>query len=145
MEPGNHGEHDDDQDDEPAAPKPPEPLKPSESPLRTALTRRGALLGMGAVAGFAAVDVGGFAYAGGWLGRSGHDSLTPARFADRFEHVYGRHDGFRRNHAKGLSVTGTFASNGAGAEVCRAAVFQRGDSPVIGRFSLSGGLPDQTD
>src|SRR5580704_13877757 len=98
-----------------------------------ALTRRGALLGMGAVAGVAAVDVGGFAYAGGWLRP---DALTPPRFADRFEHVFGRHDGFRRNHAKGLSATGSFASNGAGAVVCRAAVFAPGTVPVIGRFSL---------
>ncbi|WP_369817765.1 catalase family peroxidase [Mycobacterium sp. 852002-30065_SCH5024008] len=107
-----------------------------------AVTRRRALLGMGAVAGIAAVDVGGFAYAGGWL-RPG--ALTPPRFADRFEHVYGRHDGFRRNHAKGLSAVGTFTSTGAGAAICRAAVFRAGKVPVIGRFSLSGGLPDQAD
>ncbi|MEE6136042.1 catalase family peroxidase [Mycobacterium sp. 050128] len=110
-----------------------------------ALTRRGALLGMGAVAGVAAVDVGGFAYAGGWLGFSGADALTPPRFADRFEHVFGRHDGFRRNHAKGLSATGSFTSNGAGAAVCRATVFRAGSVPLIGRFSLGGGLPDQSD
>ena len=109
---------------------------------RTAVTRRGVLLGMGAVAGFAAVDVGGFAYAGGWLRP---DTLTPSRFADRFENVYGRHDGFRRNHAKGLSATGTFTSTGAGAAVCRATVFRQGSVAVIGRFSLGGGLPDQTD
>jgi catalase len=110
-----------------------------------ALTRRGALLGLGAVAGVAAVDVGGFAYAGGWLGPAGPTPQTPSRFADGFEQVYGRHDGFRRNHAKGLSATGSFASNAAGAEICRAAVFQHGDIPLIGRFSLSGGLPDQPD
>ncbi len=109
---------------------------------RTAVTRRGVLLGIGAVAGFAAVDVGGFAYAGGWLRP---DTLTPSRFADRFENVYGRHNGFRRNHAKGLSATGTFTSTGAGAAVCRAAVFKQGSVPVIGRFSLGGGLPDQAD
>ena len=109
---------------------------------RATLTRRGALIGMAAVGGVAAVDVGVFAYAGGWLTP---DKLTPSRFADRFEQVAGRHDGFRRNHAKGLSATGTFASNGAGAEVCRAAVFAPGTVPVIGRFSLSGGLPDQVD
>ncbi|OBB93349.1 catalase [Mycobacterium sp. 852002-40037_SCH5390672] len=97
---------------------------------------------MGAVAGVAALEVGGFAYAGGWL-RPG--ALTPPRFTDRFEHVYGRHDGFRRNHAKGLSATGTFVSTGAAAAICRAAVFRRGSVPVIGRFSLSGGLPDQAD
>jgi hypothetical protein len=34
---------------------------------KTTLTRRGALLGMTAVAGVAAVDVGVFGYAGGWL------------------------------------------------------------------------------
>jgi catalase len=116
--------------------------EPTEAAWRSALTRRGALVGMGAVAGIAAVDVGGFAYAGGWLR---HDALTPSRFADRFEHIYGRHDGFRRNHAKGLSATGTFASTGAAAAICRAAVFQQGSVPVIGRFSLGGGLPDQPD
>jgi catalase len=123
------------QDDKPGETKP-------THPLRVALTRRGALLGMGAVAGFAAVDVGGFAYAGGWLRP---DALTPPRFADRFEHVYGRHDGFRRNHAKGLSATGSFASTGAGAAISRAAVFQPGSVSLIGRFSLAGGLPDQAD
>lgn len=109
---------------------------------RFALTRRGALLGMGAVAGVAAVDVGGFAYAGGWLRP---DDLTPPRFADRFEQVFGRHEGFRRNHAKGLSATGSFASTGAGATICRAAVFRPGSVPVVGRFSLGGGVPNQSD
>jgi catalase len=72
------------------------------------LTRRGAVIGS-AVASIAAVDVGGFLYTGGWLTPR---ALTPSRFADRFEPVYGHHDGFRRNHAKGLSATGTFASSG---------------------------------
>jgi catalase len=132
MEPDDRGGE---RDDKPAETKP-------TQPRFGALTRRGALLGMGAVAGIAAVDVGGFAYAGGWLRP---DALTPPRFADRFEHVYGQHDGFRRNHAKGLSATGSFASTGAGAAICRAAVFRQGSVPLIGRFSLSGGLPDQAD
>jgi catalase len=136
MELGDQSGHSDEQGDE--SPE----AKRAESSWRTALTRRGALLGMGAVAGIAAVDVGGFAYAGGWLRP---DALTPPRFTDRFEHVYGRHDGFRRNHAKGLSATGTFASTGAAAAICRAAVFQQASVPLIGRFSLGGGLPDQTD
>jgi catalase len=137
MEPGDHTGHSDEPDDQSAE------ASRVESPWRTALTRRGALLGIGAVAGFAAVDVGGFAYAGGWL-RPG-TPLLPSRFADRFEHIYGRHDGFRRNHAKGLSATGTFVSSGAGAAICRAAVFQQGTVPLVGRFSLGGGLPDQAD
>lgn len=119
-----------------------EPRDDDESRGRSALSRRGALLGIGAVAGFAAVDVGTFAYAGGWLRP---DTLTPGRFTDRFEDIYGHHNGFRRNHAKGLSATGTFESNGSGVSICRATVFRRGTVPVIGRFSLGGGLPDQPD
>ena len=52
------------------------------------LTRRGAVIGMAAVASIAAVDVGGFLYAGGRLTPG---ALTPSRFADRFEQVYGHH------------------------------------------------------
>ncbi|WP_431602664.1 catalase family peroxidase [Mycobacterium mantenii] len=123
--------------------EPEDPAEITSTPPRLgALNRRRALLGMGAVAGVAAVDVGGFAYAGGWL-RPG--ALTPDRFTDRFEQVFGRHDGFRRNHAKGLSATGTFVSTGASVAICRAAIFRRGSVPLIGRFSLSGGLPDQAD
>src|ERR1700731_4105251 len=136
MDPGDHSDRSDEPDDQSAETKSP------ESPWRAALTRRGALLGMGAVAGFAAVDVGGFAYAGGWLRP---DTLTPPRFADRFEQVYGRHDGFRRNHAKGLAATGSFASTGAGGAICRAAGFRSGTVPLLGRFSLGGGVPDQAD
>ena len=142
MEPGDRSgqsEEPDDQSDEPIA------ETRAESSWRTALTRRGALLGMGVVAGVAAVDVGGVAYAGGWLRPDALTPPLPSRFADRFEHVYGRHDGFRRNHAKGLSATGSFASTGAGAAICRAAVFQPGTIPLVGRFSLGGGLPDQAD
>ncbi|MGW4095992.1 catalase family peroxidase [Mycobacterium sp. NPDC004974] len=107
-----------------------------------ALNRRRALLGLAAVGGVAAVGVGGLAEAAGWLRP---DALTPADFVDRFEQIAGRHDGFRRNHAKGLAATGTFTSTGAGAQVSRAAVFKPGTVPVVGRFSLSGGLPDQPD
>lgn len=138
MEPGDHSADSDERDNQSGEPK------RAES-WRTSLTRRGALLGMGAVAGIAAVDVGGFAYAGGWLRPDALTPPLPSRFADRFEHVYGRHDGFRRNHAKGLSATGTFTSTGAAAAICRAAVFQPGTVPVVGRFSLGGGLPDQAD
>ena len=81
------------------------------------LTRRGAVIGMAAVASIAAVDVGGFLYTGGWATPS---ALTLSRFAERFEQVYGHHDGSRRDHAKGLSATGTFASNGHPALLERA-------------------------
>src|ERR1700684_1130563 len=86
--------------------------------------------------------VGGVLYWGGWL--SSHE-LTPARLVDGFETVFGIHSGFRRNHAKGMCVTGYFDSNGQGARLSKAIVFQTGRVPVIGRFSLGGGDPHATD
>ena len=67
------------------------------------------------------------------------------RFADRFEEINGFHSGFRRNHAKGIGVSGFFESNGNGIRLSKAAVFRSGRVPVIGRFSLDGGRPHVTD
>src|SRR5215813_11289223 len=89
-----------------------------------------------------AAVAGTFAYLGGWLTPN---ALTPARFTDGFEEVYGVHSGFRRNHAKGVGVSGFFESNGAGARLSTAIVFQVGRVPVIGRFSLAGGQPYMAD
>ncbi|WP_231446788.1 catalase family peroxidase [Brevibacterium zhoupengii] len=111
-------------------------------PSSTPVNRRSALLGISAVGGIGALTIGGFGFARGVLTP---EKLTPARFADRFEHVFGRHAGFRRNHAKGVSATGYFTSNGNGAEISRATVFKSGTYPVTGRFSLSGGLPCAPD
>jgi catalase len=83
-----------------------------------------------------------FAYLGGWF--TPHE-LTPARFTDGFEEVNGVQPGFRRNHAKGMGVSGSFESNGKGARLSKAAVFQEGRVPVIGRFSLGGGQPYVAD
>ena len=85
---------------------------------------------------------GGFAYLGGWLTPR---DLTPARFTDAFQSVNGVHPGFRRNHAKGLGVSGFFESNGNAVRLSKAAVFRPGRVPVIGRFSLSGGQPYVAD
>ncbi|MHA3023202.1 catalase family peroxidase [Mycobacterium sp. BMJ-28] len=106
------------------------------------LNRRDALVGLTAATAVVAAGAGGLAAAADWLGPP---RLTAARFTDRFEQLYGRHDGFRRNHAKGLAATGTFTSTGAGTEVSKATVFRRGTIPVVARFSMSGSLPDQAD
>jgi catalase len=82
--------------------------------------------------------VGGFLYLGGWF--NPHE-LTPARFVNGFEKVYGIHSGFRRNHAKGVCVRGFFDSNGQGTRLSKAVLFRTGRVPVIGRFSLGGGNP----
>ena len=79
-----------------------------------------------------------FAYLGGWFSPN---ELTPARFTDGFEEVNGVHSGFRRNHAKGVGVSGFFESNGNGVRLSEALVFRPGRVPVIGRFSLGGGHP----
>jgi catalase len=79
------------------------------------------------------------------LETSAETALRPARFIERFEQVDGVHSGFRRNHAKGLGVSGFFASNGNGVRLSKAAVFEPGRVPVIGRFSLDGGQPYQPD
>ncbi len=83
-----------------------------------------------------------FLWTGGWL-TSGH--LTQTRMIDTFEDVNGPHAGFRRNHAKGVCLEGTFESNGAGTNLSRAPVFKPGRTPVIGRFALAGGMPMMPD
>ncbi|HWY86494.1 MAG TPA: catalase family peroxidase, partial [Gemmataceae bacterium] len=89
-----------------------------------------------------ATVIGTFAYLGGWLAPN---ELTPARFTDGFEEVNGVHPGFRRNHPRGVGATGFFDSNGSGVRLSKAAVFQTGRLPVLGRFSLGGGQPHAAD
>lgn len=89
-----------------------------------------------------AAVAGTFAYVGGWLTPQ---RLGPGRIIDAFEAAAGPHPGFRRNHAKGLCVTGFFEGNGAGTQYSKSAVFQEGRVPVVGRFALAGGQPFQTD
>jgi catalase len=93
-----------------------------------------------------AVIVGGmaglFAYAGGWLTRR---ALSPTVMINTFEKVNGLHPGFRRNHAKGVCVTGYFESNGRGAALSKASVFPVGRVSIIGRFALAEGLPYVAD
>lgn len=83
-----------------------------------------------------------FAYAGGWLAPR---TLTPSRFTDGFEAVNGPHPGFRRNHSKGVCVSGYFESDGNAAALCKSPVFKPGRIPVVGRFSLGGGQPNVAD
>ncbi|QEN17262.1 catalase family peroxidase [Mycolicibacterium sp. ELW1] len=109
--------------------------------MNTAVNRRSILVGLGAVGAFLAVDLGAVAYANKWIG-----SESPRKtFLDGFLSVYGRQLGFRKNHAKGVVVTGYFESNGSGAQLSRATVFRQGQVPVVGRFSLAGGDPHVSD
>ena len=116
-----------------------------EAPAKAARQRLGkaSTLARFALIGVAlAAVIGTFAYFGGWFTPN---DLTPARFTDAFEYVDGVHSGFRRNHAKGVDVSGFFESNGIGVSLSRAVVFRPGRVPVIGRFSLGGGQPYVAD
>jgi catalase len=97
---------------------------------------------LGAIGAVILCIAGAFAYVGGWLSPG---RLTQDRMMMAFDAANGRHPGFRRNHAKGVCVTGWFDSNGRAVALSKAAVFQPGRVPVIGRFALAGGMPFQTD
>jgi catalase len=114
--------------------------KPGAKRYDLAPARNGVALG--AIGAGVAAIAGVFAYTGGWL--TPH-RLTQARVADRFETVFGHHGGHRRNHAKGVCFAGSFDSNGAGARLSKAVVFEPGRTPVFGRFALAGGQPYQED
>jgi catalase len=112
--------------------------EPSPAPLPTGgLILRFAVIGM--IVGGTAVL---FLYTGGWF--SPH-ALSQDTMIDEFEHANGEHPGFRRNHAKGVCVRGTFESNGNGVALSKAVIFLPGRVPIIGRFALAGGDPYQAD
>ena len=85
-----------------------------------------------------------FAYVGGWLAPH---RLTPARLVDQLQTDSGGvFAGYRRNHAKGVCVTGYFDSNGQGAAYSVAQVFAPGErTPIVGRFAIPGGNPYAPD
>lgn len=83
-----------------------------------------------------------FAYAAGWLAPQ---RLGPGQITDALEKHDGLHPGFRRAHAKGLCVEGSFQGNGSGLMLSRAGIFEPAPVPVIGRFSTGGGQPYAPD
>lgn len=86
-----------------------------------------------------------FAYVGGWFPQAVYDQPHAQQIVDAFEATTGPHPGFRRNHAKGICVTGRFDSNGNASALSGASVFAPGSYPVIGRFSAPGADPTRPD
>src|SRR5713226_7057698 len=105
-----------------------DPTAPAEAE-RPRLDRARTLARLALIGVALAAVAGTFAYFGGWFTPN---DLTPARLTDGFEQVDGAHAGFRRNHAKGVGVSGFFESNGNGARLSEAVVFRPGRVPVIG-------------
>jgi catalase len=106
------------------------------------LTKASLVARFAAIGAVMAVITGLFAYAGGWLTPR---ALTPSTMINTFERVNGSHPGFRRNHAKGVCISGYFESNGRGVALSQASVFLPGRVPIIGRFALAGGQPFAAD
>jgi catalase len=102
----------------------------------------GVLVRLGAIGAVMLSVAGAFAYVGGWLSPV---RLTQDRMMAAFRDTNGIHAGFRRNHAKGVCVTGWFDSSGQAAALSKAAVFRSVRVPVVGRFALAGGMPFQPD
>jgi catalase len=70
-----------------------------------------------------------FAYTAGWFSPR---RLTPDKVVAAFSPPNDTAVlGHRRNHAKGICFTGVFEANGAGSELSKAAVFVRGEYPVL--------------
>lgn len=84
----------------------------------------------------------GFAYAAGWIGGP---QLTPQRIIDTFEAQAGHYAGYRKNHAKGLCVSGYFQPSGQAAALSTARAFSQQYVPVIGRFAIGGANPFAPD
>jgi len=106
------------------------------------LDARQTALRLAAIGAIVLVSGTAFAYVGGWLDPQ---RLTPDRIVNALEANSGVHEGFRRNHAKGVCVVGRFESSGAAHALSTAAVFASGSTPVVGRLALPGGNPYASD
>lgn len=83
-----------------------------------------------------------FGYVGGWLAPH---RLTPHRLVDALQRNGGLYPVCRRNHAKGVCVTGYFEGSGATSAYSTAPFFAAARTPVVGRFALPGGNPYAPD
>jgi catalase len=85
------------------------------------------------------VAVAGLACAGSWLypHRLGHGQIVAAlgnRGGDRRGH--------RRNHFKGVCLTGSLQANGTGTAYSAAPMLKKSSYRVIGRFAIAVGIPN---
>lgn len=91
-----------------------------------------------AIATVLATTAGLFLYAGGFFSTG---RLSGARMTDEIEiGGGGPHAGFRRAHAKGICIAGSFVGSAPGRALSQAAVFNGDVVPVTGRFAV--GSPD---
>ncbi|HEY4986112.1 MAG TPA: catalase family peroxidase [Bradyrhizobium sp.] len=73
------------------------------------------------------------------------EELLGVRIVNQMNALYGAHPGTRANHAKGAVFEGLFTP-AQGADAFSSAVFLKGaPTPLVIRFSNSGGVPDAPD
>jgi catalase len=90
--------------------------------------------------------IGSFAWVASWTHWPRlRQTLTSQQLIDAFEANTHRYPGFRRNHTKGICVSGHFKSNGNAVALSRASVFKPSLVPVTGRLSAPGSDPAQND
>jgi catalase len=75
----------------------------------------------------------------------GGEELVATAVNDALEGAYGRHEGKRRNHTKGLGAVGYFVGTKEAAELSRSGLFAGDRIEVIGSFSTAGGDPSASD
>jgi catalase len=73
------------------------------------------------------------------------DVPVETQLVDQMNKVFGKHAGFRANHAKGIVVEGSFAAAPDAAKLSKAALFGGQAIPVTVRFSDATGIPDVPD
>ena len=111
------------------------PDHPSPSP-------RSATGSLALIAVLVAAAAGAFVWTAGWFSPT---RLTPPRLVATLAPPGGPALGFRRNHAKGICFSGTFESNGRGAELSTAQMLAAGTYPVTGRFNVATPDPKADD
>lgn len=73
------------------------------------------------------------------------DVPVETKLVDVMNTVFGKHEGFRANHAKGIVVEGSFTATPDAAKLSKAALFSGQAIPVTVRFSDATGLPEVPD
>ncbi|RGP81438.1 catalase [Fusarium longipes] len=69
----------------------------------------------------------------------------PQDLINAMQAIFGKHQGYRTTHAKGLLVEGTFTPTEEAKKLSTAAHFNNCSTKVIARFSVGGGLPHIAD
>ncbi|MER2268396.1 catalase family peroxidase [Methylobacterium oxalidis] len=82
-----------------------------------------------------------------WPGglRAQEAATTAEQTVDALNALFGKHAGFRANHAKGVVAEGSFTPSPEGAKLSKASVFAGPAVPVTVRFSDATGLPTIPD